>query len=66
MLQCFKHEKAMRDAVFPSYGCFVHIIQLIVSDGVLVSQFLSKMADAAYGTNGILKFDLLLKGLYFS
>ena len=29
-------EKAMRDAAIPSYGCFTHSLQLVVSDGVLV------------------------------
>ena len=31
-------EKAMRDAVIQSYGCFANSVQLVVSDGVLVQR----------------------------
>ena len=36
-------EKAMRDAVIPSYGCFAHSIQLVVNDGVLVQRSVSEL-----------------------
>jgi len=36
-------EKAMRDAAIPSYVCFAHNLQLVVSDGVLVQCCVNKL-----------------------
>ena len=30
--------KAMREAVYPDLGCFAHILQLIIHDGVLTQR----------------------------
>ena len=36
-------KKAMKDADFPSFGCFGHTLQLIVNDGILLQARVSEL-----------------------